>query len=51
VKFPLFGRFTITPVHNELKRFISEKVASNPRIGNNTFSNSEQVVDNPIEMH
>jgi hypothetical protein len=50
VKRPLFSRFTSTPVRNELKRFNSEKVTGNPQIGNNPFSNSEQVVDNPINM-
>jgi hypothetical protein len=29
---------------------ILKKVAGNPQIGNNPFSNSEQVVDNPIKM-
>jgi hypothetical protein len=50
VKRPLFGRFASTPIHNDFKRFKSEKVAGNPQIGSNPFSNSEQVVDNPIEL-
>jgi len=50
VKRPLFGRFTSTPIYNEFKRFKSEKVVGNPQIASNPFSNSGQVVDNPIKM-
>jgi hypothetical protein len=38
------------PVYNESKRFNTEKVAGNPQIGINPFSNSGQVVGNPIKM-